>query len=208
MITEKLREQISALADNELPTGEHELLVRRFALERYLSICWERYHLIGESMRKALPQIDTRGFAERTMAVLEHEVAVAKKHDGKSIGYFSKNAAGLAVAACVAVVAIFGLRYGGWTRVQSASAPSEIVPPATQIQSSPISYGMASNAAWNGNAPEVRAQLSNYIINHNEIATAIEQQGMLPYFYISTVQHGQKSKPPQTPQLSSHQNKR
>src|SRR5487761_398690 len=207
MMTEKLREQVSALADDELPAGEHELLARRFALEKYLGICWGRYHLIGESMRKALPQIDTRNFADRVMTALEHEAAIIKKHDDRLIRNFSKTAAGMAEAACVAAVAILGLRYDG-TRMQPASAPSEIVPPAEPMQASYISNGMVRNATWNGNVPQVQAQLSNYIINHNEISSALEQQGMLPYLYLTAAQHGQKYQAPRIPRTPNQPDKR
>ena len=207
MMTEKLREQISALADDELPAGEHELLARRFALEKYLSICWGRYHLIGEAMRKTLPQIDTRDFADHIMRALEHEAAIMKKHDDKLIRNFSKTVAGTAVAACVAVVAILGLRYDG-TRMQSASTPSEIVPSAEPMQASYISNDMVRNATWNGNVPQVQAQLSNYIINHSEISTALEQQGMLPYLYLTAAQHGQESQAPRTLRTPGQPDKR
>ncbi|MGH8282868.1 MAG: sigma-E factor negative regulatory protein [Gammaproteobacteria bacterium] len=180
---EKLREQVSALADDELPAGEHELLTRRFAAEKYLSICWERYHLIGEAMRKALPHVDTRGFADRIMAALDEEPGEEKR---RSLGgYFGRIAAGVAVAASVAVVALIGLRHDG-ARMQSASAPSEIVPQALPLQTRPVAYGMVNNADWNGNSPEVQAELNNYIINHNEISAVLSQQDMLPYFYIAT----------------------
>ncbi|MGH8377317.1 MAG: sigma-E factor negative regulatory protein [Gammaproteobacteria bacterium] len=186
-MTEKLREQISALADDELPVGEHELLARRFGSERHLSICWERYHLIGEAMRKALPHVDTRGFADRIMTVLV-EAPVEQKRHGLN-GYFGRAVAGVAVAACVAVVALIGLRHND-ARMHLASGPSEIVPPSPPLQTSPVVYGMASDAAWNGNSPDVQAQLNNYIINHNEINAALGQQAMLPYFYITTYTTG------------------
>ncbi len=187
-MSEKLREQISALADNELPEDEHELLVRRFSMDKYLRICWERYHLIGETMRRELPQIGVRGFVDRIMDALDHEEALIKKRDARMNGYLRKSAAGMALAACVAVVAVYALRYGNGIGMRTVSAPSEIVPTSASIQTSTALYGMPSNAAWNGNLPAVQAQLNNYVINHNEMATLIEQQGMLPYFYISSMQ--------------------
>ncbi|MGB9428372.1 MAG: sigma-E factor negative regulatory protein [Gammaproteobacteria bacterium] len=182
-MTEKLREQISALADDELPEGEHELLARRFASEKYLCVCWERYHLIGEAMRKTLPQVDVRGFADRIMLALND--TPAEKSRRRLSGYLGRTAAGIGVAVCVAVVALVSLRHDG-TRVQPIAASSEIVPPSFQVQATPADYGMVSNAAWNGNAPDVQAELGNYIINHNEISSALGQQNLLPYFYITT----------------------
>jgi len=92
--------------------------------------------------------------------------------------------------------------------VQSASAPSEIVPHVSSVQTQPISDGMLNKASWNGNAPDVQAELTNYIINHNESATVLEQQGMLPYFYLTS--HSQRERAPQSLQIlqpSGQQNK-
>lgn len=208
MMSGKLREQVSALVDNELPADEHELLVRRFSLDRCLSICWERYHLIGEAMRKSLPQVDTRGFAERIMKALTEDSTLVKSHDPRLINQLGKTAVGVGLAACVAIIAIIGLRHTSGLHTLSASAHTEIVPKAATMQTSTVNYGQSRNAAWNGNAPEVQARLSNYVINHNEIATAIEQQGMLPYFYVTSAQHTQTYRTAYATQSSRQQVKR
>jgi len=124
-MTDKLREQISALADNELPQGEHELLLRRFAGERSLRLCWERYHLVGEAMRKTLPAVDSRGLADRVMATLSQERAPAVVPAPRRV--VLRAVAGVAVAASVAVISVVGLRHDA--RVDQASVgPAEIVP--------------------------------------------------------------------------------
>jgi len=207
-MSERLREQISALADDELPEDEHELLVRRFSLDKYLRVSWESYHLIGEAMRRELPQIDTHGFVDRIMGVLEAETALVQKHDTRLNGYLRKSAAGMALVACVTTVAVYALRHGSLMEMRSVSAPSEIVQTPVTLQTNSTIIGMPSNAAWNGNVPEVRAQLSNYVINHNEMATSIEQQGMLPYFYMSSVQTGKSSQLSSALQKSRQKNKR
>ena len=189
MRSDKLREQVSALVDSELPADEHELLIRRFSMDRHLCLSWERYHLIGEAMRKSLPQADTRGFADRVMAVIADISTVAKKRGSKLTNQVGKTVAGTGLAACVALVAIVSLHHLHGSHSLSASAPSEIVPSQVNMQTRNVTYGMPSAAAWNGNMPEVQARLSNYVINHNEIATAIEQQGMLPYFYMTPDQY-------------------
>lgn len=182
-MTEKLREQISALADNELPESEHELLVRRFAAEKYLCVCWERYHLIGEAMRKSLPHVDTRGLADRIMQVLGPEPA-EPQHRARRLPAL-RIAASMTAAVCVAVVALAALRFGGNSH-HTGPIPSEVVPRVSALQTTPVAYGMMNTAAWNGNTPAVQAELNNYIINHNEISAALGQQDPLPYFYITT----------------------
>lgn len=186
-MTDKLREQVSALADDSLLEGEHELLVRRFGADRNLRLCWERYHLIGEAMRKGLPQVDTRGFADRVMSALGAEPVREEPVRAGMLAYLGKALAGMAVAASVAAVAVIGLRNDAGHSSQSmAAAPSEIVPANPQFNVMPASYGTVSNATWNGNTPDVQAQLGNYLINHNEMAASLSQPGVLPYFYIAT----------------------
>ncbi|MGH8372674.1 MAG: sigma-E factor negative regulatory protein [Gammaproteobacteria bacterium] len=186
-MTDKLREQVSALADDSLLQGEHELLVRRFSVDRNLRLCWERYHLIGEAMRKGLPEIDTRGFADRVMAILDVEPVRYEPARNGMLAYLGKAFAGMAVAASVAAVAVIGLRHDtGHSGQSAAMAPSEIVPSSAQLNVTPASYGTVSNATWNGDTPDVQAQLGNYLINHNEMAASLSQPGVLPYFYIAT----------------------
>lgn len=182
-MTEKLREQISALADNELAESEHELLLRRFAAEIHLRLCWERYHLIGEAMRKSLPHVDTRGLADRIMQALGGEAAEPQPRVRRTP--VMRMAASVTAAVCVAAVALAAIRIGG-SHNHLAKAPSEIVPSAAVLQTTPVAYGMMNAAAWNGNTPEVQAELNNYIINHTEISAALGQQDPLPYFYITT----------------------
>ncbi|MDE2234622.1 MAG: sigma-E factor negative regulatory protein [Gammaproteobacteria bacterium] len=191
MMSDKLREQISALVDNELPADEHELLIRRFSMDKHLCLSWERYHLVGEAMRKSLPQADMRGFADRVMKVIADNSAGVKSREAKLASQIGKSVAGAGLAACVALVVIVSLHHLNGSHILSASAPSEIVPSQINAQTRNVAYGMPNAAAWNGNMPEVQARLSNYVINHNEIATAIEQQGMLPYFYMSQDQYSQ-----------------
>ena len=182
-MTEKLREQVSALADDELPESEHELLVRRFAVEKHLCVCWERYHLIGEAMRKSLPPVDMRGFADRVMQVLGEQTTEQPRRPGRFPAV--RVAASMTAAVCVAVVALAAVRFGGGQRY-AGSTPSEIVPPVSAIHTTPVGYRMVNTAAWNGNTPEVQAELSNYIISHNEVSAALGQQDPLPYFYLTT----------------------
>lgn len=195
-MTEKLREQVSALADDELSPGEHELLLRRFALDKYLGRCWERYHLIGEAMRKNLPAVDTRGFADRVMQAINPAAAARPRSLSRRVG---RAATGMAVAACVAVVALVGLRYESLQH-QSAPGPAEIVPPVSASPTNFIPYGRVIDASWNGTSPDVRAELSNYVISHAETSAVLGQQNVLPYFFVANFDtHSPPPSPPAPP---------
>lgn len=178
MATEKLREQISALADDELPEGEHELLLRRFATDVELRLHWERCHLIGEAMRKGLPEVDTRGFADRVMAVLADEPAPAAREPslGQSL---MRGVAGFAVAAAVAVIAIVGLQHGART-----GDSSEIVPDSNSAQTVPFALGLANDADWEGTDPRDQALMQGYHVDYDVKTASAVPHGLPTRHYL------------------------
>ena len=181
LVTDKLREQVSALVDGELPADEHELLLRRFAVERSLRLHWERCHLIGEAMRKGLPAADTRGFADKVMAALAEEPAPAEK-PARLGGTLTRALAGAAVAASVAVVAIVGLRHD--PRL-SGYAPAEIVPGTTaSAVTPPVSSDFVNSANWQGQLAPVQAAVRANLVEQEDMNSSLTSQGLQPYRYI------------------------
>ncbi len=182
LVTDKLREQVSALVDGELPAGEHELLLRRFTVERSLRLHWERCHLIGEAMRKGLPAADTRGFADRVMAVLIEEPAPAAEKPARFGGTWTRAFAGAAVAASVAVVAIVGLRHDPH---QQGYAPAEIVP-GTQANAGvpPLSSDFVNSANWQGQLAPMPAAVRANLVEQEDTNSSLTSQGLQPYRYI------------------------
>ena len=175
-MTQKLREQISALCDHELPEGEHELLLRRFTVEKSLRLHWERYHLIGSALRKELPPVDTRGFADRVMAVLAAE-PLPEAPPARLMDRLLRGAAGIAIAASVTVVAIIGIRHGGTH--QTGLAPSEIVPTSVaQGESSPVN--LMNDANWSGQQLPVHASLDDALVDQEGVSPSLGKHGLQP----------------------------
>ena len=180
-VTDKLREQVSALMDGELPEGEHELLLRRFAVERSLRLHWERCHIMGEAMRKDLPAADLRGFAERVMAELTTE-SVTVEETGRFGGRWTRAFAGGIVAASVAVVAVLGLRHDPH---QSGLAPTEIVPTTAVSGEAPaISPDFMNSANWSGQLSPAQAALRSSIVEQDDVNSSLTMQGLQPYRYV------------------------
>ena len=193
-MSDKLREQVSALADDRLPQGEHELLLRRFAVDQALLRCWERYHLIGEAMRKNLPDADTRGLAERVMTEIRPQTPAVEPEKPEPVILFSKALAGFAVAASVAVIAVLGLRYD--TRMQqTAGAPAEIVPATSGTPGQPLSYGFVSGASWEGAAPQMQASLRSYMVNHDVIVGSMAREALPATASVRTAEDKSKTEP-------------
>jgi sigma-E factor negative regulatory protein RseA len=167
-MTQKLREQVSALCDHELPEGEHELLLRRFSVEKSLRLHWERYHLIGAAMRKELPAVDSRGLADRVMASLQSE-APPVPEQVKLMPSLLRGFAGMAIAATVAVVAIVGIGRGAGHR---PGAAGEIVPSSVaQGETSPVD--LMNNANWTGQNMPVQAALNDDLVDQEGASPAL-----------------------------------
>ena len=100
-MTDEIREQLSALADDELTELERPLLFSRLERDPELRACLGRYQLIGEAMRGS-GQVAALGVAERVKRALEQEDTLPEtgKDDTKAVGLsWLKPVAGLAVAA-------------------------------------------------------------------------------------------------------------
>ena len=179
-MTQKLREQISALADQALPEGEHELLLRRFAVEKSLRLHWERYHLIGEAMRKGLPAVDTRGLADRVMAAISEQPQPEREPD-KLTGLW-RGFAGVAVAATVAVLAITGLRYDAR---RAGLTPSEVVPSGTALSSQPLPISTnLMNSDWKGNGQAAPAELRSTFMDQEDFKLSQALGGKQVYYQL------------------------
>ena len=176
-MTQKLREQISALCDHELPEGEHELLMRRFAVEKSLRLHWERYHLIGAAMRKELPDVDTRGLSERVMLVIaEEQVSVSGPAETSSnwTRQLLRGTASVAIAASVAVVAIVGLNHGA---TRHGAAPGEIVPSVAHAgETSPVDF--TNSASWTGDQLPMPATLDSSMVDQEGASPDLGKRGL------------------------------
>lgn len=180
-VTDKLREQVSALMDGELPEGEHELLLRRFAMERSLRLHWERCIIVGEVMRKELPAADLRGFAERVMAELANDNQVPVQ-TGRFGGTWTRAFAGGLVAASVAVVAVLGLRHDP----RGGVVPTEIVPSQAAVsgEAPAVSPDFMNSTNWSGQLPPVQAALRSSIVDPDDVNSSLTMQGLQPYRYV------------------------
>ena len=72
-MTDRIREQISALLDGELPADEVSLLVRRLERDPALRRTFGRYVLAGEVLRAPGGPLAGRSFADRVNAAIDAE---------------------------------------------------------------------------------------------------------------------------------------
>jgi len=180
-MTDKVLEQVSALADDELDSREAELLLERMARDSGLRDAWEHYHLVGEAMRNGLPHTQGADFAACVAAVVEQD----DRNGGRrfAVGRMLlqlRPVAGMAVAVSVAMLAVFTLQG------PTGSGPSEVVPiagnpPATVPLIAPrrVDFSGVRSA-------ELQDQLRSYLLNHSEHSGSSRMRGgVMPYVQIA-----------------------
>jgi anti-sigma factor RsiW len=136
-MNDALKMQISAFVDGELPDQEAELLMRRLSQDGTLRRQAARYLEIGRLIRgeKHLPGV--RQLRERISASLAGEVPPTHLAPERAGGRYLRPAAGLAIAASVAVLALVGLRQVNQpveTVVNAAPAPTGVVDRASYTE--------------------------------------------------------------------------
>ena len=110
-MNEAIRMQLSAFVDGELPENEAELLLRRLSQDAELRQQVAEFMAVGRAIRGDVQVTGIDGLRDRVSAVIDTapsaaEIADAVPADDRLI----RPLAGFAIAATVALVAIFGLR--------------------------------------------------------------------------------------------------
>jgi sigma-E factor negative regulatory protein RseA len=180
-MTDAVNEQLSACLDGELPPAELDLLLKRLERDPELRQALGRYSALGEALRQAKPAIASRSFADKVMAAVDEEPALARRRVRippvllRSL----RPVAGIGVAATVAAVAIFsvqraGVAPGPVAANQPAAAPTSIV---AQTDDDAASYIVPSNTTQSAFVPATR--LTNYVVAHSEYSSPLARRSML-----------------------------
>ncbi len=164
-MTDKLREQVSALVDNELDAGQTDLLLRRIGADPDLRGTVERYVLMGEAIRDALAPARMGEFADQVMAKIGKGADSGRVTvPSHTVAMVAKAAGGFAVAATVATIAILSLQGEPkpTTLTYQPEGGAEIVPPPPSERP---------------DAAQMR--LTAYLLSHSEYSTSMGPKGML-----------------------------
>lgn len=180
-MTDQINEQLSALQDDELSSRELNHILNRIEDDSELRRAWGSYHLIGDVLRGEAVRISADSVADNVRERLKSEPAIIATPVRKVSGVGSRwdnrwirPAAGAALAASVAVMAVFtfpqfsGMEEGGGLQV------------ATTVPERP--YLRQTGTRWKNLAkPEVESRLNRYLVDHNEFASQNGMSGVLPY---------------------------
>ena len=173
-------EHLSSLMDGELSRETGLFMTRRLFSDEALCDTWERYHLIRDCIRQPGSKQLVTGLCARVTASLEAEDAPALSPWNKH--RWLKPVSGLAIAASVALIAIFvaapqpDVLPGAVDTALSESANQPFVSPNTlplAPLSQPVSYASAQQANSN--------RLNVYLLRHNQVARTAGRQGFVSF---------------------------
>jgi sigma-E factor negative regulatory protein RseA len=170
-MADKTVEQLSALMDGECALTEVEMAVRRLTKDANLQACWQRYHLISDTIKNNIPDTIDLDLVDRINRTIATDPPLQIHGLAKKFTWY-KPVTGFALAASVALVAFAGFRLTPFeaTSESSLAAAGSSPPPFSPVISQP---SIANNA--------LEEKLSTYLVSHNEHASLHSVHSVLPY---------------------------
>ena len=179
-MTDRIKEQLSAFLDGELPDTESALLLKRLERDDDLRGALSRYSLIGAVLRSDGDVPAAKHVAARVSAAIAREPArVAKLLRVPRRGELLRASAGLAVAAGVALGAVLLVQQ---VASQDPAAPAAMVaqaempPVEAVIDDASVSYVTPPAADAPAGIPP--AELANYLVAHYGYASPLVRRSV------------------------------
>jgi sigma-E factor negative regulatory protein RseA len=209
---ERLEQSLSALMDGEASEMETHRLLKAVAEDPQLRDRWKRYHMASATIKgdAVATSVD---YSAAISAAIDQEPA----HRRGGLAIFAGSAGRFAIAASVALVAVFGVQQlnspvdnlGGLSEFAGVETATENAGPASQfpsgfqptINARTVSVG-GNNKVSQRTVPvlevqqqinqqyseaELRAYLNNVMSKHSSHAALNSNQGMLPFARLSEV---------------------
>jgi sigma-E factor negative regulatory protein RseA len=172
-------EHISSLMDGEISRETGRFVVRRLGADQELCATWARYHLVRDCLRHQQGGLAGEDLATRIRHCIEREALPAPSH--RWAPGWLRPAAGLAIAASVALMAIVAVGPGrqaepipgGELAKSSASQPftsPQGLTPAPATQQASLLGGSASNTRMNA-----------YLLRHYQATGATGGAGFVSF---------------------------
>ena len=165
-MSKETREHLSALVDGEISRETSRFLVRRLGTDDELRATWTRYHLVRDCLRHQDGAIAGEDLCARVGEALGNEQP-AKTPRSLPVAWF-KPAAGLAIAASVALMAIVAIGPGAPGAPQAASeltAEAQAEQFTSPQSSMPSLY--SSQASLNGQDIAQHRKMNSYLVSDN-----------------------------------------
>ena len=165
-MTDRIREQISALIDGELPEGEVGLLLRRLERDRQMRGAFGRYVLASEALRAPGGALASPGFAARVSAAIDADGGATRDVEPNvpRRERWNRPLLATAVAASAALMAVLLLVRG--------SHQAELVAHST-LERARDSFASLPLAQAASPTPAHSQRLAGYLVAHSQFASTI-----------------------------------
>lgn len=177
-MTDSIKEQLSACLDGELPNRELALLLKQVDQNGELRSAMSRYGMISETLRTGGVARISPDFAARVMAQVAAEPQVATQRTSPAWQRL-RPAAGLAIAASVAALALFSVQRTGLLPTNEiVTTAAETTAAIQEVQQPPDRYVVPMNASTSSVfIPATR--LTNYVVAHSEYSSPLGRRSVL-----------------------------
>jgi sigma-E factor negative regulatory protein RseA len=152
-------ELVSALMDGELLHHDARAAIARFGEQENLRSNWSEYHMIGDALRRA-PVLSSDVTARVARRLADEPTVLAPRRAPQNRAMIAWSA-----AASVAAVAVVG-----WVTLKTPEGPAADAPAFQQAAT------LAQLAPQ-----QVRGNVSEYLIAHQEFSPGIAMQSATPY---------------------------
>ena len=208
-MSKQLREQLSSLADGELPRDQLRFLLRGIDVNAQLAQSWTHYQIAGAALRRqTLPPLRA-DFVETVMVRIDDRVTAAARPGARILRW----AGGGALAAAVAVVALVATRPGDLqppaisttlaaVPATPAPAPINLRAPITPPLPIVADFDYAQPASFDvGVTP-----LPRYDVSYRYGSRAVQPlNGLVPYALLVAPVRAQQSVRSPSPLHAAHQ---
>jgi sigma-E factor negative regulatory protein RseA len=173
------RENLSSFMDGEIDKAAGRFLVRRLANDDALRSTWDRYHVMRDCLRQQDTHWVKNDFCSRVRQAIEQEDQ--QEAAGKSAMNWFKPVAGVAIAASVAMMAIFsvgpGQQTGPEAGLQVPTLATQSVPFVSPNMGNPIPDSQPVNLAGQSAAEQEKAKA--YLLRHYQLTGDGAGQGFV-----------------------------
>lgn len=167
------KEKMSAMLDGELAPDQVDSLIRQINNNPELQRTWERYHVASAAMHGEQGQYRP-DLSQRIIEQLKLEpVMLVPEATVQPVRRWTQALAGLAIAASVAAVAVFGL-----PSLFHEPTGNELLAGKSIEQGD---YIRAGNTHWKNDSPALEQELNLYLVEHNAYSPVSNLKGIMGY---------------------------
>jgi sigma-E factor negative regulatory protein RseA len=197
-MNDALKMQISAFVDGELPENESELLLRRLSQDAALRSQVDQYLRIGRLIRREREVPGMNNLRGRIATALGEQPSEIRPKAEPASRRLLKPAAGFAVAASVAIVALVGLRQ---SELPEASGVTEAGALASQSPSTPVA-GYTEPLPEDALSSRPSDMLTQYYLSHGATSADLGANGILTRLVTLELRQDELAKPALTDDAS------